>query len=49
VLIESDILIAYIKKQDWLKSTAERIIGDVESGVFDIVQIPRKYSMSSTM
>ena len=40
MLIESDILIAYIKKQDWLKSTAERIIGDVESGVFGIVQIP---------
>jgi len=32
VLIESDILIAYIKKRDWLKPIATRIIDAIESG-----------------
>ncbi len=40
MLIESDILISYIKKKDWLKPTAEKIIKDVEDGKFGIVYIP---------
>jgi len=40
VLIESDILIAHIKKKDWLKPIADRIIKDVEAGRFGVVQIP---------
>ena len=40
MLIESDILIAYIKKKDWLKPIAERIIEDIKTGKFGVVQIP---------
>ncbi len=40
MLIESDVLIAYIKKKDWLKPIAERIIGDIKAGKFGVVQIP---------
>ena len=32
MLLESDMLIAYLKKDDWLKPTAERVIGAVEAG-----------------
>ncbi len=40
MLIESDILIAYIKKKDWLKPVAERIIRDIKTGRYGTVQIP---------
>ncbi len=32
LLLESDIFIAYIKKEDWLKDTATAIIEAVENG-----------------
>ncbi len=32
MLLESDMLIAYLKKDDWLKPTAERVVGAVEAG-----------------
>ncbi len=32
MLIESDMLIAYLKKEDWLKPTAERVVGAIEAG-----------------
>ena len=32
MLLESDMLIAYLKKDDWLKPTAVRVMGAVEAG-----------------
>ncbi|MHA1593364.1 MAG: type II toxin-antitoxin system VapC family toxin [Candidatus Baldrarchaeia archaeon] len=39
MLIESDILVAYLKKEDWLKSVATRVIEDAKSGKFGRVQV----------
>ncbi|MDG6913263.1 MAG: PIN domain-containing protein [Nitrososphaerota archaeon] len=32
MLLESDILVAYLKEDDWLKPTAEKVIAAVEGG-----------------
>ena len=39
MLIESDIFVALLKKQDWLKASAEKIIQLVEEGTFGVVKI----------
>ena len=38
MLLESDIFIAYVKKEDWLKKTAVAIIDAVENGQLSPVQ-----------
>lgn len=44
ILIESDLLLAYIKKSDWLKPTAEKILSRVASG-----DIPDTYASTATL
>jgi len=44
ILIESDLLLAYIKKSDWLKPTAEKILNRVASG-----DIPDTYASTATL
>jgi len=44
ILIESDLLLAYIKKSDWLKPTAEKILNRVASG-----DIPDTYVSTATL
>jgi len=39
LLLESDILIAYFKKEDWLKSVANGIINAIEDGRLKNVQV----------
>ncbi len=39
LLIESDIFIAYLKKEDWLKTTALEVISAIEKGKLGSVQI----------
>jgi len=39
MLLESDVLIAYFKKEDWLKKTAEKIIEGIEKRRLENVQI----------
>ncbi|MBS7645657.1 MAG: hypothetical protein QXR65_06555 [Candidatus Bathyarchaeia archaeon] len=34
MLLESDIFIAYLKKEDWLKETATNVIKAIEDGRF---------------
>ena len=44
ILIESDLLLAYIKKSDWLKPAAEKILSSVASG-----DIPDVYASTATL
>ena len=44
ILIESDLLLAYIKKSDWLKPAAEKILSRVASG-----DIPDTYASTATL
>ena len=44
ILIESDLLLAYMKKSDWLKPTAEKILSRVASG-----DIPGAYASTATL
>ncbi|MCX8189259.1 MAG: VapC toxin family PIN domain ribonuclease [Nitrososphaeria archaeon] len=39
MLLESDVLISYIKKDDWLKSKASSIINAIENGSLKPIQI----------
>lgn len=39
LLLESDIFIAYLKKEDWLKKTAIELIDAVEKGLLSPVQV----------
>ncbi|MEM3130747.1 MAG: PIN domain-containing protein, partial [Nitrososphaerota archaeon] len=41
-MIETDILYAFIKKEDWLKATAENIIKRIVVGEFGIVYTSRE-------
>lgn len=39
MLLESDVFIAYMKKEDWLKKTAMAIIDAIESGRLSPIQV----------
>ena len=38
MLIESDLFIAYMKKEDWLKLTAEKIFNAIKTNTLQDVQ-----------
>jgi len=38
LLIESDLLIAYVKKADWLKETATKVVRAIEEGTLSPIQ-----------
>lgn len=42
MMIETDILYAYIKAKDWLKPIAEKLIDMIERGVFGKVYVSRE-------
>lgn len=39
MLLESDIFIAYLKREDWLKDTASRLLATIEEGKLGQVQV----------
>ena len=39
MLLESDILIAYLKREDWLKDIASRLLRSIEAGKLGRVQV----------
>ena len=41
-MIETDMLYAYVKQEDWLKETAENVISNIISGKFGQVYVPRE-------
>jgi len=41
-MIETDMLYAYVKKEDWLKTTAYNVISRIMKGEFDIVYASRE-------
>ena len=41
-MIETDMLYAYVKKEDWLKTTAYNVISRIIKGEFDIVYASRE-------
>ena len=41
-MIETDMLYAYVKKEDWLKETATNTISKIEKGEFGQVYVPRE-------
>ncbi len=41
-MIETDMLFAYVKKEDWLKPTANKLISRIISGEFGIVYASRE-------
>ena len=41
-MIETDMLYAYIKKEDWLKETATKVISKIIKGEFGRVCVPRE-------
>jgi predicted nucleic acid-binding protein len=41
-MIETDMLYAYVKKEDWLKETARSIISRIIKGEFGQVYVPRE-------
>ena len=41
-MIETDMLYAYVKKEDWLKETARNIISRIIKGEFGQVYVPRE-------
>ncbi len=41
-MLETDVLYAYVKKSDWLKSVATRLIADIENGKFGVVCASRE-------
>ena len=42
MMIETDMLYAYVKKEDWLKTTAYNVISRIIKGEFDIVCASRE-------
>ena len=42
MMIETDILYAYVKSKDWLKPIAEKLIDMIERGVFGKVYVSRE-------
>jgi len=41
-MIETDLLYAYVKKEDWLKETASKIVSKIIKGEFGQVYVPRE-------
>ena len=41
-MIETDLLYAYVKKDDWLKETAKKIVSRIITGEFGQVYVPRE-------
>jgi predicted nucleic acid-binding protein len=41
-MIETDMLYAYVKKEDWLKETARNVISRITKGEFGQVYVPRE-------
>jgi predicted nucleic acid-binding protein len=41
-MLETDMLYAYVKKEDWLKETAKNIISRIIKGEFGQVYVPRE-------
>jgi predicted nucleic acid-binding protein len=41
-MIETDMLYAYVKKEDWLKETAKKLISRIIKGEFGQVYVPRE-------
>jgi len=41
-MIETDMLYAYVKKEDWLKETARKIVSKIVKGEFGRVYVPRE-------
>ena len=42
MIIETDVLYAYVKKGDWLKETARKIVSKITGGEFDRVYVSRE-------
>lgn len=42
MIIETDMLYAYVKKKDWLKPVAEKIFSDISSGKYGVVHASRE-------